>query len=405
VGGFHPQFNPPPLPFPSPKRIHIDVLRTPVARITVENYFAVTSNTVQFGARSELFYGVDGFNIHGSFSFDALFQFSPFHFIIDISFSVGMDVFGAGVFSINLKLKLSGPAPWEARGTATLSIDLWLFSIDISVDFDITWGEADNPKLPSIDAIPLLVAEFDKADNWRAGIPSNVNLLVSIRKLDTVTEKLVLHPVGTLRISQRAIPLGIKVDKVGNNPVADAHLFSVKANIANLGTTSQAPQEKFALAQFQHLSDADKLSRPSFQNADGGVELAFNGKQLGSGKVVKRIVRYEVKIIDGDDKYNVMRWFSLIGTLFFHWIGGAAITQSSLSFARKKSMVPTTGDERVKVKQPGYVLAGTSNNKAVSDAPIFTSEAHAFDYMNSKISKNPGMADELHVIPAFEATI
>jgi hypothetical protein len=38
VGGFHPSFNPPPLPFPSPKRIHIDVLRTPLARITVENY-------------------------------------------------------------------------------------------------------------------------------------------------------------------------------------------------------------------------------------------------------------------------------------------------------------------------------------------------------------------------------
>ena len=98
VGGFHPQFNPPPLPFPNPKRIHIDVLRTPVSRITVENYFAITSNTVQFGARAEIFYGIDAFNIHGNFSFDALFQFSPFHFIIDISFSVGMDVFGAGVF-------------------------------------------------------------------------------------------------------------------------------------------------------------------------------------------------------------------------------------------------------------------------------------------------------------------
>src|SRR6185436_1064408 len=58
VGGFHPQFNPPPLPFPNPKRIHIDILRTPAARITVENYFAVTSNTVQLGCRADFFYGV-----------------------------------------------------------------------------------------------------------------------------------------------------------------------------------------------------------------------------------------------------------------------------------------------------------------------------------------------------------
>jgi hypothetical protein len=403
VGGFHPQFNPPPLPFPNPKRIHIDVLRTPLARITVENYFAITSNTVQFGARSDFFYGVDAFNLHGSFSFDALFQFSPFHFIIDISFSIGMDVFGAGVFSVTLKLALSGPAPWEARGTATLSIDLWLFSIDISVDFDIKWGDADNPKLPPIEVLPILVTEFNKADNWRAGIPDNVKLLVTLRKLDTATEKLVLHPIGTLRISQRLVPLGIHVDRVGNNPVSDAHLLSLKANVADLTATIDAPKEKFAIAQFQDLSDAQKLSSPSFQEIDGGIELAFSGKQIGSDKVAKRVVRYEVKILDGDDKYHAFRWFKNVGTLFFHWLGGAAVTQSTLSYAHKKKMVPTLVNERVQVRQTGYVVAGTADNKPLADVPAFASEAHARDYLNSTISKNPGMADEIHVIPVFEA--
>jgi hypothetical protein len=316
-----------------------------------------------------------------------------------------MEVFGAGVFSIHLRLILSGPAPWQARGTGTLSIDLWLFSIDISVDFDITWGEADNPKLAPVKAIPLLVTEFEKADNWRPGIPANVNLLVTIRKLDTVKEKLVLHPVGTLRISQRAVPLGIKVDKVGNKPVEDAHVFSVKASVANLSSTGRVPQEKFAMAQFQEMTDADKLSRPSFQEADGGIELAFSGKQLGSGKVVKRVVRYEVKMIDGDDKYQVLRWFSNIGTLFFHWIAGAAISKSPLSFAKKKSMVPTKANERVGIKQPGYVVAGTGDNKAFAGTKVFESEAHANDYMKTTIFKNPELADEIHVIPEFEASL
>lgn len=402
VGGFHPQFNPPPLPFPSPKRIHIDVLRNPLQRITVENYFAVTSNTVQFGARAELYYGVSAFNIHGNFSFDALFQFSPFHFIIEISFSIGMDVFGAGVFSINLKFSLAGPGPFRAKGLATLSIDLWLFSIDISVDFDITWGEADNPKLPAVDAIPILVSEFNKPDNWRAEIPKTSNLLVSLRKLDETVEKLVLHPLGTLRISQRMVPLGVNVDKVGNNPVADAHLFSVDVNSPGLAKTMYAPQEKFAIAQFQDLSDADKLSRPSFQDIDAGIELAYSGRQLGSTKVIKRIVRYEVKIIDGD-KRKTMKWFKNVGTLFFHWLDGAAVTKSSLSHARKKAMVPTLEGERIKVKQPGYVLASVTNNKALVSAPVFASETHATDYFNSKISGNPALAEEIHVIPTFEA--
>lgn len=403
VGGFHPQFDPPPLPFPSPRRIHIDVLRNPLQRITVENYFAVTSNTVQLGARAELFYGIDAFNLHGSFSFDALFQFSPFHFIIEISFSVGLDVFGAGVFSVQLKFLLRGPAPWQARGTATLSIDLWLFSIDISVDFDISWGEADNPKLPAVPAIPLLVAELDKSENWRARLPERSSLLVSLRKLDSVAETLVLHPLGTLRISQRAVPLGVQVDKVGNSPVSDAHLFSVDVNSPGLGKTGQAPLEKFALGQFQNLSDADKLSRPSFQDFAGGVELAFSGRQLGSTKVVKRVVRYEVKFIDGDDKYRAIRWFKNIGTLFFHWLAGAAVSSSSLSSARKKALVPTQTDERVKVGTPGFVVAEVASNNALADAPTFTTEAQARDYLNSRIRENANLADEIHVIPKFEA--
>lgn len=402
VGGFHPQFNPPPLPFPNPRRIHIDVLRNPLQRITVENYFAVTTNTVQFGASAELFYGIDDFNLHGSFSFDALFQFSPFHFIIEISFSVGLDVFGAGVFSVNLKFSLAGPGPFRAQGTATLSIDLWLFSIDISVDFDITWGEADNPKLPSIEAIPLLIAEYNKADNWRAGLPTSSNLFVSLRKLDDITDGMVLHPLGTLQVSQRAVPLSINVDKVGNNPVSDAHLFSVGVNTAGLAKT-KSTKEKFAIAQFQNLSDAQKLSSPAFQDIDSGLELSAAGKQLGSGKVVKRVVRYEVKIIDGFKRYR-FKWFKNIGTLFFHWLNGAAVARSPLSYARKTALVPTAEDDRIKVQQPGYVIAGIADNKLRVGTTAFASEAQARDYYDKAVTANSAMADEIHVIPAFEAS-
>ena len=405
VGGFHPQFNPPPLPFPNPRRIRIDVLRTPVARISAETYFAITSNTVQFGCSAEMFYGIDAFNINGHFSFDALFQFSPFRFVIEMSFSVGITVFGAGVFSIRLRLKLSGPAPWNAQGTATLSIDLWLFSIDISVDFDITWGEADNPKLEPITAIPILIGEFNKADNWKAQLPQNVRLLVTLRKLDETTEKLVLHPVGTLQISQRAMPLNIPIDKLGNREVTDARQLSVIVNVATLQSTGFIPQEKFAIAQFQDLSDAEKLSRPSFQDIDAGIELGFAGKQLGSGRVVKRVVRYEVKIIDGDDKYRAIKWFKFVATLFFHWLAGAAVANCAISQAKKKAMVPTNPDDRIKMKQPGFVVANIANNKPVVNTNVFTSEAKAQNFMKTTILQNPGMAEEIHVIPAFESVI
>src|SRR5207342_3377193 len=49
VGGFHPRFTAPALPFPSPRRISLNIVNERFARIRAEGYFAVTSNTVQFG--------------------------------------------------------------------------------------------------------------------------------------------------------------------------------------------------------------------------------------------------------------------------------------------------------------------------------------------------------------------
>jgi hypothetical protein len=57
--------------------------------------------------------------------------------------------------------------------------------------------------------MPLLTAEFAKQSNWRTFLPAGSNLLVSLRQLDPSEAAFVLHPVGTLRVSQRLIPLDL----------------------------------------------------------------------------------------------------------------------------------------------------------------------------------------------------
>ena len=94
IGGFHPSFQPPPLALPTLRRIAAIILNYDYARIRVGCYFAVTSNTVQFGARAELFFGFDGLSVSGHIGFDVLFQFSPFYFIAEISGSLSLSVVG-----------------------------------------------------------------------------------------------------------------------------------------------------------------------------------------------------------------------------------------------------------------------------------------------------------------------
>src|SRR5262245_40765719 len=164
VGGFHPQFKPPPLPFPAPERIAIDLINESYARIHSDGYFAITTNTVQFGAHSSFFFGFSACSVEGSSGFDALIQFSPFHFIARISTQFSVKVFGVGVYGVGIDVSREGPTRWHVHGTASLSF--FFFSIDIGIDF--TWGDNPNTTLPPVAVMPILSDEFGKSSNWKA---------------------------------------------------------------------------------------------------------------------------------------------------------------------------------------------------------------------------------------------
>ena len=398
AGGFHPRFNPPPLPFPAPKRMAISILNTDIARIRTETYFAVTSNTVQFGSNTEIMFDVDVARVDGHLGFDALFQFSPFHFIIEVSASVSLKVFGVGLFSISLHFALEGPTPWRAHGTGSISF----FFFDVSADFDITWGESKDTTLPPIAVIPLLKGEFDKLDNWRAQLPPANNLLVSLRKLDATESTQVLHPLGTLRVSQRAVPLDLKIDKVGNQKPSDANQFTLTAT-AGLVKANDA-DEQFAKAQFLNMSDADKLSQRAFDPMHGGLLLASGAQQLGSTKLGKRKVRYEEIIIDSNYKRFRRRFRAFTEAFFSHFLVGGAISKSVLSQNYKKMLNPF--DDRVAVKEGGFTVAQTEDNKPYSaSSTYFASEAMANQFLQSQVAANPDLHDALHVVPQYEARL
>jgi len=390
VGGFHPQFNPPPLPFPNPNRITISILNQSYARIRVMGYFAVTSNSVQFGARAELYFGFSAISIEGHISFDALIQFSPFYFIVQIGASVSLKVFGMGLFSIRLSFSLEGPTPWRAKGTGSLS----LLFFEISADFDVTWGEHKNTQLPSMAVMPVLKAEFEKLQNWTAHLPAGHNLLVSLRKLERSAD-LVLHPVGTLRVSQRSVPLTITIDKVGNQKPSDADHFSLKVSAGGLQKKSDV-EESFAMGQFQNMSDGEKVSRAAYEPETSGMEMSAQGKSFASSRMVKRVVRYELIIIDSNFKRFVKRFFVFWGVLFGHFLKGGAVSKSVLSYSYKKQVNPF--DEKIQVQNDAFVVAFNTNNKAYNAAAGFNSETSALEFMQQKVAEDPSLSGKLHVI-------
>ena len=397
VGGFHPQFNPPPLPFPTPKRIQVDIINESYARIHCDGYFAVTTNTVQFGSHSDYFFGFSALNVRGHSGFDALIQFSPFHFIVEISTSFSVEVFGIGVYGIGIDLTLEGPTPWHAHGTASLSF--FFFSIDIGIDF--TWGDGRDTTLPPVHVMPILAGELAKQSNWRAVLPNGSNLLVSLRQLDAAESQFVLHPVGTLQISQRAVPLDLALDKIGNQRPDDANRFSLGVTSPDLAKTRDL-QEQFPPSQFKNFDDATRLSQHAYSPHDSGIELSAAGHVYASATAITRNVRYDLTIIDTKLRRARFRFFLYTGSLFFHFVGGASVALNAFSAARK-AQTTNVFPETVAMSPETFAVALTSNNTVFHpEAASFTSFASAQDYANSAVAADASLAGTLHVLPQFE---
>ncbi len=395
VGGFHPRFSPPPLPFPNPRRVSIDILNTSVARVRAEGYFAVTTNTVQFGCFAEAFFGFSALNVSGHFAMDALIRFSPFYFIVSFSSHFEVKVFGVGVWGLRIRLEVEGPTPWRARGSAGIS----LLFFDIDVDIDVTWGEQRDTSLPPVHVLPKLVEELGKADNWRPLPPPGANLLVALRKLPEAESKVAFHPLGTLAISQRFAPLDAKLDRVGAQRPADGNRFSLAAASTGFAKRGDVP-ERFAPAQFEDLSDDERLSRQPFEERHGGVELSVAGEQLESGAAIVRVARYDLITVDTNARRHRRPFTRFSSLLFGHFLAGASVSLSPLSAQAKTLHVPVA--DGVATTPEGFAVALQEDNTAFAGTTVFASEGDARDWMASAVAGDRTLAGKLHVLPEFE---
>jgi hypothetical protein len=158
-------------------------------------YFAITSNTVQSGARVELYAAACCFNIYGFVGYDLLVHFDPFHFVTTIAAGLALRRDDDVIAGIDVSGELSGPTPWHTQGSASFKI---LF-VRIRIGFNETWGD-DAPSVPptTVEVLALVEAAVNDVRNWRAELPPNTRQTVTLRKVEAVECQVLLHPFGVL---------------------------------------------------------------------------------------------------------------------------------------------------------------------------------------------------------------
>jgi hypothetical protein len=282
VGGFYPGFNPEPAHLPSLRRVGLAVDNPiPIIEIRVEGYFAVTSNSVQFGGRLEV-----GINIvisaHGFVQVDAIVQFRPFHFEARICAGFDVSVEGFSFASVTLDGSIAGPGPVVIHGS--LSIDVFLFSISWDQSFTLGAGPADTlPTPPRL--IDVVAEEFGKTANIHAGSIADPDVLLQPRP--GPAEVAAVPPTGRLRVEQRRAPLGLLIERVDGRPL-DGH-----QGVA-VTTPGDDVTERFSPGSYVSLTDAEALNRPPFDVLPSGRVLSLPDPgpvgEVKDDRVVQQIV-------------------------------------------------------------------------------------------------------------------
>jgi hypothetical protein len=390
VGGFHPAFREIPDDLRDMRRMTVALLSGNNPRLTVQTYFAVTSNTVQNGARAELYAEACGFNIYGFIGYDVLIQFNPVHFIATIAAGIALRSGSSVIASVSVRGELSGPAPWHVHGSASLE----LLFFEISVDFRETWGEVAGPDPEETEDVTALVLAAIRDDrNWRATAPSNSTAGVSMRQAELPEGAIALQPFGVLTLSQKVCPLDYPLQRFGNKK-PDKERFELTTGLSGV---SEA-REEFAIAQFRKMSDSEKLSAPSFERMKSGISFS-TGDSVETGPRVLVDVDYELSYVHRS--IGLVLYAGLVQlfvTVFAVLSGGTSAATSAMSKVRNGGgIVP----EPVAINPQDFHVVSVADLSPHSGLAAHTM-AEATALMESTLLADPTLKGQVQVVAGHE---
>jgi hypothetical protein len=298
VGGLHHGFTPP-AGFPSVERLAVSLTTGDNPRLTCDAYFALTSNTVQFGAHAHLYASAAGFSITGDAGFDVLIQLLPFHFLAEFFAGMQLKRGSTNLFKVKVEGALEGPLPLSVRAKCTFEILWW----DVTVRVNFTLVSGQTPPLPAaIDAFAQLRAALADAKSWTTELPQGQTRIVSLRE-SAADGTLRVHPLGTLTVRQSVVPLNLTrdIDKFNDSPIAGPRRFEVTRVAVGTGAGNESTsgvQDDFAPAQFFQMSDDEKLASPSFEPMQAGLRIGSSQFAFAIGQCVASPLDYETRIVD-----------------------------------------------------------------------------------------------------------
>ncbi|MDJ0762835.1 MAG: hypothetical protein QNJ97_07575 [Myxococcota bacterium] len=401
VGGLNPHFQPPP-GFPSLRRVGVALGAGNNPRISLEGYLAVTSNSLQFGARAELYAAAGKFNVKGWLGFDALFIFSPFSFRFDFDAGMALRIGSKRLAGIDIRGTLTGPNPFHAWGKGCIGILFW----DICVPFDATFGRRVPEVLPKKNPWAELKAAIEDPRNWSAALPGSVVTAVTVRAPSVEPKPLLVHPMGTAELRQKVVPFNRQLERYGEADIEGSTRYDIKEVWVGdeKAKNWSLVRDFFSPGAVEKLTDAEKISRPSFEKMDAGIRVGSTHVEPGLSKGVLTKVTYETQIVDSPWDSRGAPVFQLSLTVQQAKVAVGAKAMSSLGDTGRRKYGDGFGDRPAfDVGDEMYVIANAQDLVERSEFGRAHSLSEAKQILDSHLAKHPEDWDQLQVVLSHEA--
>lgn len=397
AGGFHPAFKDVPPGVPSSlERLAVSFGIGPI-QLRAEQYFAITSNSVQGGFKVSLTAKLGPASIEGHLAFDALLYLKPrFHFVVSLDFGVSLKAFGVSICSVSVIMQLEGPGEWHAVGHFSFGILWW----DVEVGFDEKWGSAPEIADETTSAGQMLIGELGNLQRMLPEAPVGGSSLVTLATVDSGPTP-IAHPLGRITISQKAIPLEVRIDRLGTKKLTEGAVSFPRPTVSVGGLPTKASAvvtDHFARGQFMELSEQDRIGGKSFERFPSGVTIGTDDYAVaGTGTPVE--ATYEEKILEPEPTITRFPWVTIFvaqqalsdGLLAAHVALGAAAKS-----VRAAEQAHVAGG-------PGSVSVAKDQELAIVDAATLVSTVSLMPLLNGSdaIAHQMAGADAL-VVEAFE---
>jgi hypothetical protein len=261
-GGFHPAFDPP-ASFPRLERLAISLDTGDTLQLALGGYFALTSNSIQFGAFAYIHISEAGFTAEGGANFDALIIYRQFGFTIGLSVWVSISAGRTELLCVQLAGDLTGPNPWQVVAEASFK----LLGIKQSIDLELSFGDRESQAaLEEVDVQALLEEELARDDAWSVLSPAG-DMPVTVSSAADVPA---IDPAGRVQVGQRIVPLDRAIERYGNADLAGEETFFIEVQGFAADEVEEV-EDWFSSEHYFRLDPDERLSAPSFTLMKAGT--------------------------------------------------------------------------------------------------------------------------------------